>query len=191
MQIDHHSFIVNGLHYTIRSATEKDANELSALRVQIDGETENMDREKGEAFIDAPGFAHLIKMDTDSPRNLFLVAVVEERIVGFSRCAGTYLKRLSHKVEFGVCVVKEFWGYGIGKNLLQESVAWADVSGIKKMTLSVLETNDNAIGLYKRLGFEIEGVLKYDKLLSDGNYYDTILMGRWKRSNIDIISENQ
>ena len=180
MRIDHQSFSVNGLHYTIRSATEKDAKELSALRVQMDGETENMDREKGEAFVDAPGFAHLIKTDTDSPRNLFLVAVVEERIVGFSRCEGTNLKRLAHKVEFGVCVVSEFWGYGIGKNLLQESVSWADSNGIKKVTLSVLETNDNAINLYKRLGFKIEGVLKHDKFLSDGNYYDTILMGRWR-----------
>lgn len=180
MRIDHQPFYVNGLHYTLRSATENDANELSALRVQIDGETENLDREKGEAFIDVPGFAHLIKTDTDRTRNLFLVAEAEGRIVGFSRCEGNYLKRLSHKVEFGVCVVKDFWGYGIGKNLLQESVAWADANGIKKMTLSVLETNDNAIKLYKKLGFEIEGVLKHDKLLSDGNYYDTIIMGRWK-----------
>lgn len=29
------------------------------------------------------------------------------------------LKRFSHKVEFGVCVLKEYWGYGIGKNLLK------------------------------------------------------------------------
>ncbi|MGG1661625.1 N-acetyltransferase family protein [Brevibacillus sp. NRS-1366] len=180
MLIDDQQFHVNGLTYTIRSANEKDAKELSALRMQIDGETENMDREKGEAFIDIPGFEQLIKTDTDSPRNIFLVAVALDRIVGFSRCEGVQLKRLSHKVEFGVCVLKDFWGYGIGKNLLQESVAWADSSGIKKMTLSVLETNDKAIKLYKKLGFEIEGILKKDKLLSDGNYYNTIMMGRWK-----------
>ena len=53
------------------------------------------------------------------------------------------------------------------------------MSKIKKMTLNVLETNEKAILLYKKLGFELEGVLKNDKLLSDGNYYHTVVMGRF------------
>jgi hypothetical protein len=42
-------FTINGLRYIIRSAMEKDAKNLSEVRVQIDGETENLDREQGEA----------------------------------------------------------------------------------------------------------------------------------------------
>ncbi|MFE1630606.1 GNAT family N-acetyltransferase [Brevibacillus reuszeri] len=179
MVVDKQEFEVNGLPYTIRSASIADAGELSALRVQIDGETENMDREPGEAFIDVPGFERIILTDTESPRNLFLVAVVHNRIVGFSRCEGINLKRFAHKVEFGVCVLKEFWGHGIGKNLLKQSIKWADAAGIKKMTLSVVETNEKAIDLYKRLGFEIEGILKNDRILADGNYYNAIIMGRF------------
>jgi ribosomal protein S18 acetylase RimI-like enzyme len=152
---------------------------LSEVRLQIDGETENMDREKGEAYIDELGFKKLINEDTASDYNLFLVCETNGRIVGFSRCEGNQLKRLSHKVEFGVCVLKEFWGYGIGTNLLKESIKWADTNKIKKMTLNVLETNEKAILLYKRFDFEIEGVLKMDKLLSDGNYYNTVIMGRF------------
>ncbi|MEC2056028.1 GNAT family N-acetyltransferase [Peribacillus psychrosaccharolyticus] len=166
--------------YTIRSAHESDAESLSELRVKIDGETENMDREKGKAFIDIPGFKEIIKFDSESHRNLFLVAVIHNQIVGFSRCEGSVLKRFSHKIEFGVCVAKEYWGYGIGKTLLTESILWADTNGIKKITLNVLETNEKAIILYKKHGFEIEGVLKKDKLLSDGHYYNTLMMGRWK-----------
>ncbi|GAB2700938.1 hypothetical protein GCM10027018_20300 [Paenibacillus thermoaerophilus] len=48
------------------------------------------------------------------------------------------------------------------------------------MTLNVLETNEKAIQLYKRFGFEVEGILKNDKVLSDGKYYNTIMMGRFK-----------
>jgi GNAT superfamily N-acetyltransferase len=66
-------------------------------------------------------------LDTENIRNLFLVAVVNGRLVGFSRCEGNLLNRFSHKVEFGVCVLKNYWGYGIGKNLLKESISWADV----------------------------------------------------------------
>ncbi len=152
---------------------------MSNVRLQADGETENMDREKGEAYIDESGFRQIILEDSESPRNLFLVCEVDNRIAGFSRCEGKLLKRVSHKVEFGVCVLQEFWGYGIGKNLLKETIHWADANDIQKISLNVLETNEKAIILYKNNGFEIEGVLKRDKLLSDGRYYDTVVMGRF------------
>jgi ribosomal protein S18 acetylase RimI-like enzyme len=167
------------MRYIIRSAVNKDAEALSIIRLQIDGETENLDREKGEAFIDALGFEQMIKSDTENKNNLFLVAEAQDKLVGFSRCEGNRLNRLSHKVEFGVGVLRDYWGCSIGKNLLKESIHWADSNGIKKMTLNVLETNEKAIKLYEKMGFEIEGLLKKDKCLSDGKYYNTIIMGRF------------
>ncbi|MGR3778631.1 GNAT family N-acetyltransferase [Bacillus paramycoides] len=178
MIIKEQKFCINGLEYTIRPAAKQDADQLSRIRVQIDGETENMDREQGEGYIDTIGFQQIIKTDSEKMKNLFLVAEVHNHIVGFSRCVGSDLKRLSHKVEFGVCILKEYWGYGIGKNLLQKSINWADANEVKKIALQVLETNDKAIQLYKKLGFEVEGVLKNDKRLSDGKYYNTVVMGR-------------
>jgi RimJ/RimL family protein N-acetyltransferase len=179
MMVNQNEFSNGNLSYIIRSAIEKDAKNLSEVRVQIDGETEYMDREKGEAYIDETGFKQLIKIDTESTHNLFLVCEVNGRIVGFSRCEGNPLKRMSHKVEFGVCVLKGFWGYGIGTKLLEETIKWADTNEIKKITLNVLEINEKAIMLYKKYGFEEEGVLKKDKLLADGNYYNTVVMGRF------------
>ncbi|GGO01002.1 GNAT family N-acetyltransferase [Saccharibacillus kuerlensis] len=178
MLIHKQDFKVKGLSYTIRSAVHEDANRLSELRVEIDGETENMDRESGEAFIDPSGFEDIIKSDSKHSKSLFLVVEVEGRIVGFSRCVGNDLKRTRHKVEFGVCVLKNYWGYGMGRNLLKETINWADSNEIKKINLSVLESNKNAIELYKSVGFEVEGLLKNDKLLSDGRYYNTLLMAR-------------
>ncbi|WP_123040893.1 GNAT family N-acetyltransferase [Cohnella candidum] len=180
MLIETRHYQVNGIEYLIRSAEPADAPALSRLRPKIDGETENMDREPGEAFIDVPGFERIIAADSEKPRNLFLAAVIQERIVGFSRCEGTELKRFSHKADFGVCVLKEFWGCGIGRNLLQRSIEWADTNGVMKMALSVLETNEKAIRLYRKFGFEVEGVLKNDKILSDGKYYNTVIMGRFR-----------
>ncbi|ARJ22406.1 N-acetyltransferase [Bacillus sp. TH22] len=179
MIIKGQEFHINGLTYTIRSAAEADAEQLSEIRVQIDGETENMDREAGEGFIDKIGFQKIVKTDIEEMKNLFLVAEVHNRIVGFSRCEGSNLKRLSHKVEFGVCILREFWGYGMGKSLLQQSIQWADENEVKKISLQVLETNEKAIQLYKKLGLEVEGILKNDKKLSDGKYYNTVVMGRF------------
>ncbi|WP_075618530.1 GNAT family N-acetyltransferase [Paenisporosarcina indica] len=172
-------FSVNGIRYIVRPAVNNDAMELSDIRLQIDGESQNLDREKGEAYIDTPGFEKLIHSDTESENNLFLVAVANDKIIGFSRCEGNQLKRFAHKVEFGVCVLKDYWGFGIGTNLLKESIAWADSIGIHKITLNVLETNDKAINLYKKYGFKTEGILINDKILADGEYYNTVVMGRF------------
>lgn len=56
---------------------------------------------------------------------------------------------------------------------------WADNVGIKKISLTVVETNIKAINLYKKYGFIEEGVLRNDRLHKDGSYYNTIIMGRF------------
>ncbi|WP_246188026.1 GNAT family N-acetyltransferase [Paenibacillus tengchongensis] len=78
------------------------------------------------------GFAEIIERDTDHPRNICLIAEVDGRIVGYSRCEGNDLERFKHKVQFGVGVMKQYWGFGIGKNLLQASISWADANSITK-----------------------------------------------------------
>jgi hypothetical protein len=83
MIIEAQAFEVKGLTYTIRSARLQDAGQLSALRLQVDGETENLDRVQGEGFIDPAGFAELIAADTDNSRHIFLVAEVQGRLAGF------------------------------------------------------------------------------------------------------------
>lgn len=171
-------FTVRGLTYHIRSASMADAKQLSALRLKIDGETEYLDREPGEAFLDEKAFEALIEEDTKQSRHLFLVAAIEGKIVGFSRCEDHALKRSAHKVTLGVAIQKDAWGFHIGKELLAASIDWADQQGIQKVSLHVLETNKKAIRLYENHGFLIEGVLKNDKRLSDGLYYDTVVMGR-------------
>ncbi len=178
MKIESKKYQVHGLNYIIRSAAEADAVYLPELRVMIDGETENLDREAGEHLQSQADCSRQIKEDSEAPNHLFLVAVVDDIPIGFARCEGSSLKRLSHKVTFGVCVRKDYWGHQIGKNLLLQSIAWADKNGIKKMELSVLETNKKAILLYMDMGFKVEGLLRFDKLLSDGRFYDTIVMGR-------------
>ncbi|MGB8002393.1 MAG: GNAT family N-acetyltransferase [Anaerobacillus sp.] len=180
MKITPIDYRVRGVGYVIRSAEMEDAENLSSIRVKIDGETEYLDREKGEAFIDAFSFKKIIKEDTKAPTNLFLVAEVNGRIIGYARCEGNQLKRFSHKITFGVGVLNDYWGYGIGKNLLKESIIWADRNNVKKIMLSVTGTNTKAIKLYHNHGFEVEGILKKDKQLSEGHYENTVVMGRFQ-----------
>lgn len=166
------------LLWILRCPTKYDASALSKLRIQIDGETENMDREPGEGFITIKNFEKIIYEDGIAEKNLFLVAEVEGTIVGFTRCEGNKLTRFKHKAELGICITKKYWGYGIGKVLLEHILLWAETIGLTKISLTVVQTNTKAIQLYKRHGFIEEGLLIQDRIHRDGNYYNTVIMGK-------------
>ena len=166
------------LPWILRCPTKYDAVELSKLRVKIDGETENLDRESGEALLTPEDFEKLIYEDGVAEKTIFLVAEVEGKIIGFTRLEGSKLSRFRHKAEFGICISKDYWGHGIGKVLLENILMWADTVGIEKISLTVVQTNLKAIQLYKRYGFVEEGLLIKDRIHKDGSYYNTVIMGR-------------
>ncbi|MGH4123826.1 MAG: GNAT family N-acetyltransferase [Clostridium sp.] len=166
------------LTWILRCPTKHDAIELSKLRVKIDGETENLDRESGEGLLTPDDFEKLIYEDTIAEKTIFLIAAVEGEIVGFTRCKGSNLSRFRHKAEFGICISKEYWGHGIGQLLLDNILMWAATVEIEKISLTVVQTNTKAIQLYKRYGFVEEGLLIKDRIHKDGNYYNTVIMGR-------------
>ena len=169
-----------GLTWTLRCPCEGDAAELSRLRVQMDAETENMDREAGEGVLSPEDFEGRIEADTQADKSLFLVAEADGSIVGYARCAGNTLSRFRHKADFGICIAQKYWGHGVGRVLMEHILTWADSAGITKISLSVLGTNAKAIRIYERFGFVQEGVLVNDRRHRDGNYYDTVLMGRFR-----------
>ena len=171
------------LTWILRCPTKADAGELSKLRVKIDGETENLDREPGEGFLTKEDFERIIYEDTASKTTLFLLAEVKGKIVGFTRCEGNKLSRFRHKAEFGICILKECWGYGIGKVFLENVLMCANTAGIKKISLTVVETNGKAIELYEKYGFLEEGLLINDRIHKDGSYYNTVIMGKFLDKN--------
>lgn len=168
------------LIWMLRCPTKQDAAELSQLRIEIDGETEYLDREAGEGFLSQEDFERLIYEDSIEKNSVFLLAEADGKIVGFARCKGNKLSRFKHKAEFGICILKKYWGYGIGKALLENILIWADTHGVRKIALNVVETNSNAIKLYESFGFVEEGLLINDRIHRDGSYYNTVIMGRFK-----------
>ncbi|MBU3146593.1 GNAT family N-acetyltransferase [Clostridium sp. CF012] len=178
MIIEKKSIEGKSLTWILRCPTRYDAIELSKLRVKIDGETENLDRESGEGLLTPEDFEKLIYEDSIKEKTIFLVSEVEGKIVGFTRLEGSKLSRFRHKAEFGICISKEYWGLGIGKVLLENILIWADTVEIEKISLTVVQTNTKAIQLYIRYGFVEEGLLIRDRIHKDGSYYNTVIMGR-------------
>jgi L-phenylalanine/L-methionine N-acetyltransferase len=86
--------------------------------------------------------------------------------------------RSAHIVYVGsVAVHPSFSGKGYGMQMLKEIIAFADDKNFKRIELSVGVQNEKALALYKKAGFEEEGVLrKYTYLKSENRYIDEMMM---------------
>jgi RimJ/RimL family protein N-acetyltransferase len=54
---------------------------------------------------------------------------------------------------------------------------WSREKGIHRLELTVMAHNTNAIGLYQKVGFQIEGTKK-GSLFVDGQYVDEYYMAK-------------
>ena len=81
----------------------------------------------------------------------------------------------AHVGVLGVALLPEFRGQGLGGRLIRQTLDAARAFGLHRVELTVREDNKNAIALYRKIGFEIEGLMR-DAMKVDGVYENTFLM---------------
>ncbi|NEW06664.1 GNAT family N-acetyltransferase [Paenibacillus sp. SYP-B3998] len=101
----------------------------------------------------------------------------ENQLVGLMGFRREQRIKLKHKgTIWGVYVTPTFRGKGIAKQLLAEILRRGkQLDGLKKINLSVVSTNQNAVELYRKLGFETYGTEK-NALVVNGHGYDEEFM---------------
>jgi len=102
-----------------------------------------------------------------------LVADAEGEILGF-----LHLERSRHGFgEVAMAVAPGHRGRGIGTALLAAAIDTARAEGMHKLSLSVFAHNEDAIGLYRKLGFVEEGRRVKHYRRADGQLWDALDMG--------------
>jgi RimJ/RimL family protein N-acetyltransferase len=81
----------------------------------------------------------------------------------------------------GIGLLPEFRGKGIGCNLMQRTIDAAFEYDMTRIELTVRESNVNAIALYKKLGFAIEGFHR-NAVCIEGQYENLYSMALLKVS---------
>ena len=100
-----------------------------------------------------------------------------DQVVGWADIFPEDNPRQSHRGSLGMGIVSDYRGQGIGTRLLEAVLKQAKEFGLEKVELNVYTSNTYAIGLYKKLGFVEEGLIKkYRKL--DGSYFDCMIMAK-------------
>lgn len=167
----------DGRDITLREATKADAAAMLKYVDTISVESDNLTFGRGEFTMSVEEEERFIERTGQTDNALFLIAVVNDEIVGNLSFSGGMRKRIRHVGEFGVSVRKDYWGLGLGRALIEYLVNWAQKGGIvRKINLRVRTVNENAINLYKSLGFEIEGMTTREFMIN-GEFFDSYHMG--------------
>lgn len=133
-------------------------------------------------MIEPPPLEQVIKYQTDliAKNGPSFWAIDNDRVVGWCDIFPNSNPRLSHRGGLGMGLLPEYRGQGIGARLLTAAIDHAKVFGLEKVELTVYTNNPAGIALYKKLGFEEEGMIrKYRKL--DDKYFDGLLMAKFLR----------
>jgi putative acetyltransferase len=107
-----------------------------------------------------------------------LVACVREHLVGSLALVTERSPRRTHVGEIGMAVHDEWHGRGIGTRLLAAAIELADRwLNLRRLELVAYTDNERALGLYKKFGFEIEGLLRRHSF-RDGAFVDAYVLAR-------------
>ena len=61
--------------------------------------------------------------------------------------------KLRHRAEFGISVLRAYWGLGLGRALTEACIQCAKEAGYEQIELTVVAENKRAIALYRKAGF--------------------------------------
>lgn len=141
----------------IREACPDDASQMMNYLKQIGGETDNLTFGAEGLPITLEDEKDYIRMVHDDPHSVMYVAIKDGKIVGDGSLRGLP-RRMRHRAEVGLSVIRDEWNRGIGSALLQRLIEYAKAYGIEILNLEVREDNINAIHLYEKFGFRKIGV---------------------------------
>lgn len=99
--------------------------------------------------------AKFLEEKTKSENEIEIVAVLDGKIIGLAgiEAVGTKYK-IRHRSEFGISILKEYWGLGLGKALTAACIQCARDAGYLQLELDAVADNERAIAMYKSFGFE-------------------------------------
>jgi RimJ/RimL family protein N-acetyltransferase len=164
--------------FNIRHVVVEDATKLIEYVNLVSGESDNLTFGEGEFGMTVEQEEAFIRSYDNNDNACMFIAVLEDEIIGQMSYAGGRRARVRHCGEFGITVKKKYWHQGVGHIMLNYLIKWCEESTYcEKLNLRVREDNIKAIGLYKKLGFEEEGLLINDMKIN-GEFVNCLFMGK-------------
>ena len=161
----------------IRKATSEDAIKILEYAEKVSGESDNISYGPGEFGITVEREQKYLQSLQGSKNSISILGLIKKQIVSVASMSGGKRKRIEHLTGLGITVRKTFWRQGVGREMMNFLIDWAQQSKIiRKIELTVRIDNIGAKELYKQLGFIEEGIISR-KIQINEKFFDVQMMG--------------
>ena len=150
--------LAGGQELLVRNAVASDARALRETMHRTHAQTDYLLSYPDEQGYDDEQEARSLEETDRSDNEVELVAVLDGWIVGSAGIAAVGGRRkVVPRARFGISILKEHWGMGIGRVLMGSCIDCARRAGYTQLELEVVADNERALSLYRRAGFEEYG----------------------------------
>ncbi|MCR4753909.1 MAG: GNAT family N-acetyltransferase [Lachnospiraceae bacterium] len=144
----------NGKEALLRNGSGADGTEVCEVFNSTHAETDYLLTYPDENSFTPEEESEYLEKKTESPNEIEIVAFVDGKVAGTAGIEQVGSKdKLSHRAEFGIGILKEYWGLGLGEALTKACIQCAKDAGYAQLELNVVAENTAAKSLYKKLGF--------------------------------------
>ena len=155
MKYNQKIILKNGKEALLRNGNAEDGQAVFENFNQTHAETDFLLSYPDENSYDTEQEAQFLKDKTESPNEIEIVAIIDGKVAGTAGIEAVGKKyKLKHRAEFGISILKEYWGLGLGKALTNACIQCAKEAGYEQLELDVVAENKRALSLYQSLGFE-------------------------------------
>ena len=154
MKYEKNVILPSSINLVLRNARAAEGKEVLDIFNQAHEETDFLLTYADEGTFTVEQEAEYLKDKEESSNEIEIVAVIDGKIVGTAGIESCGNKcKVRHRAEFGISIVQEYCGLGIGRRLTEACIECAKNAGYEQIELQVVADNERAIALYKRVGF--------------------------------------
>ncbi len=167
----------NGRECVLRSAAGTDAEAVLSHLKRTSEETDYLVRYPEEVTLTVAEEETFLEKYRTDPRSVMIVALVDGKLIASAGlgCVMDVMK-YRHRAVFGLSVQKDYGNLGIGTKLISSLLQFAEAAGYEQVELEVVSSNEQAVSLYRKFGFEIYGTRERSSKLKNGTYSSDHLM---------------
>ena len=154
MKYSQQIILKNGSIAVLRNGVETDGSAVFDNFSQTHAETDYLLSYPDETSFDAQQEGQFLAKKAASDNEIEIIALVDGKVAGSAGIDAVGTKdKLRHRAEFGISLLKEYWGLGLGRALTEACIQCAREAGYAQLELSVVADNERAIALYEKEGF--------------------------------------
>lgn len=145
---------------------------FAKLRKDIEKESQHLIAKKGERKQNI--LYSLATILINRKRTHTFIAWDKDKSVGYLSLVFAKFRKYRGNAYLVVALRTAYRGQGIGSRLMETAEAFAKKHGKRRIELEVFAKNKNAIELYEKLGYIVEGIKK--NAVEDEDGYDDIII---------------